>query len=206
MTWQRGGHVNNHRFRIGPPTSVYRTLLFEPLKDPTTLAWRLWHHIFHPCRTGALEIMARPRTIFTPRHPDPIEDQGPRYITHVTLETRLALIFQRANIEKLGGAWGRGCYKGVWEYAPLMRPFEVQNSVIHMHIKKGRPFPFNRLKSMVSLLSLWKCNSINNAVIYSCVRVVILLNHYSKVDTCFMRLRWHMVYWMSFFNINSNNY
>ena len=32
--------VNNHRFRIGPPTSVYQTQLFEAFKDVTTLAWR----------------------------------------------------------------------------------------------------------------------------------------------------------------------
>ena len=60
--------VNNRRFRIGPPTSVYQTQLFEAFKDPTTLAWRLWYHtcIFHWRWTGA---MACPHTIFTIHHP-----------------------------------------------------------------------------------------------------------------------------------------
>ena len=62
--------------------------------------WRLWHHIFHPCQTGAFENMARPRTI---SHLATL-DMG--YVTHVTLETRLFSHFSACNIEKLGEAWG----------------------------------------------------------------------------------------------------
>ena len=47
----------------------HKTQLFEAFKDPTTLDWRLRHHIFYRRWTGVLENMARLHTIFTICHP-----------------------------------------------------------------------------------------------------------------------------------------
>ena len=91
MSWklQKRTVVNNSRFRINPPTSVYQTQLFESFKDPTTLTWRLWHRTFIRCWAGTLENMANPYAIFTIRHP--FYPSIWAYVIHVTLDTRLPL-------------------------------------------------------------------------------------------------------------------
>ena len=61
--------VNNCWFRIGLPTLVHQTQLFEVFKDPTTLAWKLWHHIFHPRWTGAIWKYSSPTHNY--HHPPP---------------------------------------------------------------------------------------------------------------------------------------
>ena len=81
--------VNNCQFQIGPPTSIYQTQLFEAFKDPTTNAWRLWHHIFHPHRSGALENITCLHSIITTCHPSYLCIWG--NICHVQLDPRLPL-------------------------------------------------------------------------------------------------------------------
>ena len=41
--------------------------------------------------------------------------QRHHYVSHVGLDTRLPLVFQRATLEKLGGAWGRGSTQRVMD-------------------------------------------------------------------------------------------
>ena len=96
LTWQTLARChereadNNCWFRMSLPDSVYQMQLFEAFNDRTTLAWRLWHHIFqlHVCWTGTLENLAHPRSIITTCHP--------LYLCiwacHVRLDPRLPLI------------------------------------------------------------------------------------------------------------------
>ena len=72
LAWHHEGEVvTNCQSWNGPTTSVYQTQLFEAFKDPTCiiLAWRLRNHTFHPCLTGALEIIAHPCFIIMTCHP-----------------------------------------------------------------------------------------------------------------------------------------
>ena len=82
----------------------YQKQLFEASKDHDTLTWRLWHHIFHPHRTGVLENMIRPHAIFTICHPSYPSMWA--YVTHMTLDPRLPLFSHVCCKE--WGAWGRG--------------------------------------------------------------------------------------------------
>ena len=102
LTWRHEREaVNNRRFRIGPPTSVYQTQLFVAF---TTLAWRLWHHIFHPHWTGPLENMVHPHTTFMIRHPSYTYIWGLRHSHDVGFQ---APPFSLVYVEKDWGAWGQ---------------------------------------------------------------------------------------------------
>ena len=112
-----------------------------------TLAWRLWHHIFHPCQTGTLEIMARPCTIFTPRHSwyrirhsRDIRDQAPSH-------------FSVCNIEKQEGAWGQG-YSTSTDTEEIFMPYIMANICDMIWDLESNSFAV--------LVSVWKSKLLNS--------------------------------------------
>ena len=95
-SWKRDGQqpsISNRSTNL-----VYQTQLFEAFRDPITLTWRLWHHIFYPRRTGVLENMACPRTISTICHPSYPSIWA--YVMHVTLHPRFPLFV--CTLKRLG--------------------------------------------------------------------------------------------------------
>ena len=73
--WQTFHDIMNERqattvdFKLIHQLQFYHTQLFEVFKALTALSWKLWHHIFRPCRTGALENIASPLSIITTSNP-----------------------------------------------------------------------------------------------------------------------------------------
>ena len=102
--WRCASLAAKRRLQTCLASLVDQTKLCEASKDRTTLADSQCSLLFHPHWTRELENRARPRAIFTIRHPSYPSIWA--YVAHVTLDPRLPL-FSRVRW-KDRGAWGRG--------------------------------------------------------------------------------------------------